>query len=131
MFSKSEKRTYPEVVYARTNAEFLNKRFGTNYKAWMKSRWEYDADTWVWMVHFDKKMRKDWRNCIVSDNEIWEEYVGKETPTYKGDGKRFRIVVSVKDGCCGREYHILGMFKLDESKSFVGCHVLRRVEDRF
>ena len=37
-----------QIVYARTNAEFLNEAFGTDYKAWMRSRWEYDEDTWVW-----------------------------------------------------------------------------------
>jgi hypothetical protein len=120
-------KVYPEVVYARTNAEFLNKRFGTCYEAWMKSRWQYDENTWVWIVHFDGKNRAGWANFIVSDHEIWEKYVGQDTPTYKGDTKKLRIVVSVLEGSRGREYHILGRFKLDEEKSTVGCHVLSRI----
>ena len=122
------KKTYPEVVYARTHAEFLNIRFGTNYKAWMKSRWQYDADTWVWIVRFDGKNRGGWVNRIVSYNEIWEQYVGWDTPTYKGDAKKNRIVVSVLESGRGREYHVLGKFKLDNERSTVGCHVLSRIE---
>ena len=33
-----------QIVYARTTAEFLNETFGTDYKAWKRSRWEYDED---------------------------------------------------------------------------------------
>lgn len=118
-----------KIVCAKTHAEFLNKAFGTDYKGWMQSRWEYDADTWIWMVCFDGKMRQGWINCIISEDEIWEEYIGDETPTYKRDNKRFRIVVSIKEGHCGREYHVLGKFRLDEEKSMVGRHVLIRVEE--
>ena len=113
-----------QIVYARTNAEFLNEAFGTDYKAWMRSRWEYDEDTWVWMVHFDGKIREGWINCIVSENEIWEKYIGDEPPTYKRDAKKFRIVVSIENKVSGREYHVLGKYQYDEDKSTVGCHVL-------
>lgn len=117
-----------EPIHAKTHAEFLNTVFGTHYKAWMKSRWQYDADTWVWMVRFDGANRDGWVNRIVSDNEIWEQYVGRDTPTYKGDTKKIRIVVSVLESGRGREYHVLGKFKLDEKRSTVGCHVLSRIE---
>ena len=129
MFFKSEKRTYPEVVYARTNAEFLNQRFGTNYRAWMKSRWEYDADTWVWMVRFDGKERAGWINYIINANEVCEEYIGAGEPTYMSDGKKSRIVVSVEESRGARRYRILGKFKLDEEKSTRGHHVLIKIND--
>lgn len=128
LFCEKEKGKSPEVVYACTHAEFLNQRFGTSYKAWMKSRWPYDADTWVWMVRFDDKNRGGWKNRILNSDEIWEEYVGESTPTYIGDTTKYRIVVAVLKGCQGREYHVLGKFKLDEARSTRGRHVLRRVE---
>lgn len=30
-----------KIIYAKTHADFLNQAFGTNYKGYMKSRWEY------------------------------------------------------------------------------------------
>ena len=116
------------IIYAKTNAEFLNEAFGTNYVAWMKSRWEYDQDTWVWMVRFDGRIRQDWANRIISETEIWEEYVGNEEPTYRSKKeKKYRIVVQILEGRCGREYHTLGKFKYDYEKSTIGRHVLIKV----
>jgi hypothetical protein len=118
-----------QIVYARTHAEFLNKAFGTDYSGWMRSRWEYDEDTWVWMVRFDGRARQGWINCIIDDNEIWEKYIGDEPPTYREDDKRFRIVVSIEKGITGREYCVLGTYMLDQEKSTVGRHVLIKVEE--
>lgn len=119
-----------QIVYANTNANFLNKVFGTNYKGWMRGRWEYDKDTWVWMIRLDGKVRQDWRNRKISENEIWEEYIGSETPTYRKEPERkYRIVVGIEEGSQGREYHILGKYKFDSEKSFVGRNVLIKVCD--
>lgn len=57
-----------DFFYADTHAEFLNNVFGTNYKQWMKSVWEYDIDTIVWMVRFDKETRDGWRNSFINEN---------------------------------------------------------------
>lgn len=62
-----------DFFYADTHAEFLNNVFGTNYKQWMKSVWEYDIDTIVWMVRFDKETRDGWRNSFINENELLEE----------------------------------------------------------
>ena len=112
----ANERTYPEVVYARTNAEFLNKRFGTNYKAWMKCGWKYDDDTIVWMVPFDGKERYGWRNRIVDADTVREDYVGAES--LKLDGHKYirerrRIVVKKEEG----RYTILGLYRYDSQNS--------------
>ena len=122
-----------KIVYARTNAEFLNKTFGTSYKAYMRGRWEYDEETWVWMIRLDNRIRDGWHNRIISENEIWEEYLGNETPTYRGERERkYRIVVSiVENGTFGREYHILGRYRYDAEKSKLGCNVLIKTDDSF
>lgn len=119
-----------KTIYARTNADFLNQVFGTNYRAWMKSRWEYDEDTWVWMVRFDQKLRIGWANRIISDKEIWETYIGAEPPTYVRDKKKYRIVVATKDTAFGREYQILGLYQFDNTQSGLGRHVFIKVREQ-
>ena len=113
---EQEKKTYPEVVYARTNAEFLNKRFGTSYKAWMKCGWKYDDDTIVWMVPLDGVERYGWRNRIVDSNTVREDYVGLEE--FRLIGHRHineyqRIVVQKEQG----RYTILGLYRYDFKNS--------------
>ena len=117
-----------KIVHARTNAEFLNKEYGTRYQAWMKSRWEYDSDTWVWMVRFDGRVRQGWKNRVINQNEIWEEYVDSKPHTYsKVPEKKYRIVVEIIDGYSDRAYRIWGKFKYDFAKSGPARHVLVRV----
>ena len=113
---KTAEQVYPEVVYARTNAEFLNKRFGTSYKAWMKCGWKYDPDTIVWMIPFDGKKRYGWRNRIVDADTVREDYVGLES--LKLDGHKritqyHRIVVKKEAG----RFVILGLYRYDFKNS--------------
>ncbi len=116
------------IIYANTHAEFLNQCFGKNYKAFMKSRWPYDEETWVWMIKTDHQVRDGWMNNIVSENEVWEEYIGDEPPTFKTEKERkYRIVVSVQEGINGREYHILGKYQYSKEESKIGRNVLIKV----
>ena len=119
-----------EFICARTHAEFLNQAFGTNYNAWMKSRWDLSSDTWVWMVCFDKKVRGGWKNTVVSNAEIWEEYVGIGDPTYKNrEERKFRIVVEISKTPNGlRQYHILGKFMFDFENSTFDKHILIKAD---
>ncbi len=50
-----------EVFYAKTHAEFLNKNFATNYKAWM--------------IRFDGRNRDGWKNSYYGD-VIKDEILG-------------------------------------------------------
>ena len=103
-----------EIIRVRTNAELLNELFGTNYKAWMKSVYEY-GNRRVWMIHIDNKNRNDWRN-YKKDNIIVEENLRK----YDFNGLRIdigynveRIVFSKHDG-----YFVFeGVYKYDNEKS--------------
>jgi hypothetical protein len=119
-----------KVVYANSNAEFLNQTYGTNYKAFMRGRYPLNRETWVWMIRLDYTNRWGWKNRIINENEIWEEYVGAETPTYTNEAeRRYRIVVYIKDNPNGREYHILGKYAFDAARSKVGRNVLIKVSD--
>lgn len=60
-----------EIIRVRTNAELLNELFGLNYKAWMKSVYDFD-DKRVWMIHLDNQERNGWKNYKIK-NTIIEE----------------------------------------------------------
>ena len=107
-----------KVVYARTNAEFLNEAFGTDYKAWMKCGWDYDPETIVWMVELDDKVRQGWVNTIVDENTVREDYVGNEAAklvTHK-KLKNYKRIVVKKERDYGR-YIILGLYRYDFENS--------------
>ncbi len=56
-----------ETFYANSHAEFLNKVFGTNYKAWMKCVYPLNDDYEVWMIRFDGKVKDGWKNYYQGD----------------------------------------------------------------
>lgn len=109
-----------QIVYARTHAEFLNLTFGTNYKQWMKSVWNYDDNTIVWMVRFN--CAKDgWRNSFVSSTVIKEENL-EHALEWNGrsiadrlDAKR--IVIEINEEEMRRKYIFRGVYTYDEEKS--------------
>lgn len=125
------------VIKARTHAEFLNEAFGTDYKAWMKSVWNYDENSFVWMVRFNE-IRDGWRNTFISNDCIMEENMDNKTiwggvdvaeePTLN---KR-RIVIEIIDGYYERKYIFRGVFEYDRERSnpyAVRYH--NRVSDEF
>ena len=119
-----------KVVYARTNAEFLNKTFGTNYKGWMKCGWDYKKDTVVWMVEFDGQVRQGWRNTIVDRNTVREDYVGKEAdklPSHRILWGKRRIVVK-KEREFGR-YIIYGTYRYDFENSQNNARIWLKISD--
>lgn len=119
-----------KIFYAKTHADFLNQAFGTNYKAFMKTRYPYDEETWVWMVRLNGIEKFGFRNIIVSENEILEEYIFSDKAAYTNALERkYRIVVNIIDTSKGREYHILGKYKFDFEKSTNNKHFLRKIEE--
>ena len=55
-----------EVIRVRTNAELLNELLGKNYRAWMKSVYDFGNNR-IWMIHIDNMPRNDWRNYKKGD----------------------------------------------------------------
>ena len=110
-----------DFFYADTHAEFLNNVFGTNYKQWMKSVWEYDIDTIVWMVRFDKETRDGWRNSFINENELLEENLILTRTKYDGAPLREllslrRIVIAIDESGYRRKYIFKGVFVLNEER---------------
>lgn len=103
-----------EVIYARTHAEFLNKAFGTDYKAWMKSIWRYNDEWIVWMIRFNEK-DGGWTNTFVSDSRIKEE--NNSHADYWGKGYDKRIVIQIENLVHTRRYTCLGRYIYDEKNS--------------
>lgn len=106
------------VIYAKTHAEFLNKAFGTEYKAWMKSVWTYDDDWVVWMVRFNE-VKDGWRNTFVSASRIKEENL-KGVGTWGGrpiSVDKKKIVIQVEDLGYTRKYTCKGRYIYDKENS--------------
>ena len=72
-----------EITYAKTHAEFLNKKFGTNYKAWMKCCYKINTEYEVWMVRFNGQKRDSWKNFYLGDI-IKEENCDITRKTWEG-----------------------------------------------
>lgn len=111
-----------EVIYAKTHAEFLNKAFGTNYKAWMKCVWNYSDDLIVWMVRFNNKIN-GWRNSFISESRIKEENLDNVTTwdglpvEYSIEIHKNRLVIEVIDLGNTRKYIYRGRFIYDSINS--------------
>ncbi len=93
-----------------TNAEFLNKNFGTNYKAWMKSRWNYSKQLKVWMIILDGKVRRGWKNTTNKDL-VFEEFASLDEELLPEDyilEENYRLIVDK-----AQNYKILGVYKLE------------------
>lgn len=103
-----------EIIRVRTNAELLNELLGENYKAWMKSVYDFHEKR-IWMIHLDNKPRNGWRNykkddVIVEENLRPDDLTGLRTDVRHNVE---RIVFSKHD-----EYFIFeGKYIYDKEKS--------------
>ncbi len=109
-----------EFIYAKTNADFLNKAFGTNYNKYMKGTWGFNSEWTVWMVRFNE-VRRGWRNSFLPGNRIMEENLAHHT-TWDGQDIRTeihkkKIVIQIIDGDFARKYIFRGKYEYDEKNS--------------
>lgn len=99
-----------------TNAKFLNKYFGTNYRQWMRCTYKVSKDTVVWMVNIDGSVAKGWSNILSPDGKtITERFVwdlSEQIPTHRYLDYNYRIVVDKS-----QNYKVLGFFKYDRENS--------------
>lgn len=106
----------PGVYIYKSHADFLNKKFGTNYKGYQRSSWEYNINTIVWMVHIDGSVHRGWSNTVSADgNRILEDYVGdpqEQLLNHRTVVHDYRIAVDVS-----KNYKILGVYKIDRASS--------------
>lgn len=103
-----------EIVRVKTNAQLLNLLFGENYKAWMKSVYDF-GNKRIWMIHIDNKPRNDWKNYKSGNVIIEENMRPNDTAGLRSDVRHNtdRIVFSKHDG-----YFIFeGQYKYDKEKS--------------
>ena len=99
-----------------TNAEFLNKYFGTNYKQWMRCTYNVSKDTVVWMVNIDGSVAMGWSNVLLPDGKTIEERfvwdLSRQIPPHRHIDYNYRIVVDKS-----KNYKVLGFFKYDRENS--------------
>ncbi|MBE7068739.1 MAG: hypothetical protein E7381_05505 [Clostridiales bacterium] len=123
-------KTEKKIIRADTNAEFLNKRFGTHYKQWYKSTWQESPNRIVWMVRFYGETG-GWINRFTDEthNRIVEKYVGKkpiELPPYS---HRIRIVVAIEERDVPRRYTIEGVYQFDAKASTLTRRYYNKISD--
>ena len=103
-----------EVIRVRTNAELLNELLGKNYRAWMKSVYDFGNNR-IWMIHIDNMPRNDWRNYKKGDVIVEENMRPFDLTGLRSDVRHNveRIVFSKHDG-----YFIFeGKYRYDKEKS--------------
>ena len=104
-----------DVTYARTHAEFLNKKFGTDYKGWMRSTWQYGEWT-VLMVRFNKE-DGGWKNIFLSDNRFKEENLWNTDETYLRKVDKKKALFEIQEDGGQRKYIFRGKYVYDEKES--------------
>lgn len=125
-----------KIIRADTNAEFLNKIFGTNYRQWYKSVWKESPNRLVWMVRFYDSAPAG----KATGNGVWENrWCDKEhmrcREEYKGSGipnepeTDYRIVVSIEERNVPRRYTIEGVYKWDKTKGDLYIRYYDKVEN--
>ncbi len=103
--------TKGSIIVARTHAELLNKVFGTNYDSWMKSTYDYNYNTTVWMIAIDKEFRSGFCNYFDENNNIIEYSKTKNTRSLKD----YRLVFEIDKSGAYRKYIYHGKYKIDRS----------------
>lgn len=112
-----------EVFYANTHANFLNQVFGSNYKAWMSCVWNYDRNSIVWMVRFNREIQ-GWTNVFVSPTEFKEENL--QGAPYWGKNRieellaKKRIVFEIIETPSSRKYIFRGIYEYVKEDSLPG-----------
>ena len=126
-----------EITYARTHADFLNKKFGTNYKGWGKSVYYLNYEYEVWMVRFDGRLRDGWKNTYHGDI-IKEENCRKERMEWEGMpisqtlGRKKLAFEIIEDGYGGRRYVFRGVYKYQkEDSNPYKIRVYKRISEEF
>lgn len=103
-----------EIVRVRTNAELLNELFGLNYKAWMKSVYDFD-DKRVWMIHLDNQERNGWKNYKINNTIIEENLCPDDLTGLRVDVRpnNLRIVFSKHNN----HFVFEGVYMYDKERS--------------
>ena len=105
-------------VKAKTIAEFLNKTFGTNYKLWLKSTYELDDSTTVWMIKIDGEKRNTFKNYFDNENIVEESY---EEKTRSLNPIRMVFQIVEKDNFSIKLWNIFDGNNIGQ-KNFDGCN---------
>lgn len=120
-----------EIFNVKTRAEFLNKKFGTNYKQYMRCTWHGLTNATVWMVQMDGKTNSlGFKNTLTNDTTIVEEYLGNDSikkEKFADTACGTRLAVRIVKNRQYKQYEILGFFTYDESSDKHKKHTWRKV----
>lgn len=130
--------------YERTNADLLNRFFGTSFRQYMKCSYCKLPDGPVrhmWFVSFNGEIHSGWKNVLSSDGKkIVEEFLGDVKPS----NVEFNPAESVRavfdkylEDCYGRRvesngrrvYEFIGVFRYDKNESSAYRRVYKKIAD--
>ena len=108
--------------FARTNAQFLNEIFGTNYNQYFKSTWRYNSTIDIWMVPFNT-CRDGFSNYIMNGGEEIIEICYEAAKRKLFPHSYMRVAVKKDNGY----FSILGLYRYCPEKSDLKTHVYKKV----
>lgn len=102
-----------DVIYAGTNAEFLNKLLGLNYKQYMKCAYNYSDNLVILFIESGYNKSTQWKNHFSSEKIIME-YLGNAEDMLEGhksfDYKNLALFEKRNYGN-GKEFYFWGIYK--------------------
>lgn len=122
-----------EKYYAKTHADFLNQKYGTNFVGYMHCTYTLSNKDVIWMVEINGRINKEKFCNTICDNgaTIKEEYFGDNPLTlsrFVKTASGIRIAVNVHKETETREYEILGRYAYDiEASNITKCHYWRKI----
>ena len=126
-----------EITYAKTHADFLNKKFHTNYKAWMKCSYYLNEKYEVWMIRFDGKLRDGWKNTyngdIIKDENCYYDRKSWDGLPIPQTLNHIKLVFEIVESGYGeRKYIFRGVYKYQKDISNpYKIRVYKRISSEF
>lgn len=125
-------------IYAKTNADFLNQLFGTDYKQYMKCTYPISCqdDTLVFFLSFDGiKKSSGWRNfisgdCFIEKCDALDDLAIRDhacMPSFR----ELRVTFNKINTGSGFMFEFMGVYQTDKEKTEPTRRVWNRVSDEF
>lgn len=59
--------------------QLINYLTGSNLKSWYKATYQLTNNCYIWIIVLDGKVRSGWKDILLPDGRIKENFVGKES----------------------------------------------------
>ena len=97
----------------RKNYQLINYLIGTNLQNWFQATYQLTNTSYMWMVALDGIERAGWKNILLTDGRIKENFVGDKSNSPSNLGKTFKYPYKVVFEKTGDSFIFIGVYKLD------------------